>query len=58
MKADEYGAKAVEMDGKADQCFSIEAAEMYRALAAEWRYLQAQAIAQEDFAASRNGACG
>jgi len=58
MKADEYDAKAVEMDGKADQCFSIEAAEMYRALAAEWRYLQAQAIAQEAFAAQVIGAGG
>jgi len=45
MIADEYGAKAVEMDGKADQCFSIEAADMYRALAAEWRHLQAKTIA-------------
>ena len=53
MSADEYGARAVEMDGKADQCFSIEAADMYRELAAEWRDLQAQAFAQEAFAASR-----
>jgi hypothetical protein len=51
MRADEYGAKAVEMDGKADECFSIEAADMYRALAAEWRLLQVEAIARAASAA-------
>jgi len=47
MNADECWAKVREMDDKANQCFSIEAADMYRELATEWRQLQAQIRAQE-----------
>lgn len=50
MSADQCWGKAKEMDDKANQCFSIEAADMYRELATEWRHLQAQVRAQEDSA--------
>ena len=49
MSAANCAAKAVEMDGKADECFSIEAADLYRTLAAEWRHLRAEAIAQNNW---------
>ena len=41
-------AKAAEMDSKADECFSVEAAESYRLIADQWRQLMAQAFAQAD----------
>jgi len=50
MNADECWAKVKEMDDQANQCFSIKAADMYRELATEWRQLQAQVRAQENFA--------
>jgi len=50
MNADECWAKVEEMNDKANQCFTIEAADMYRELATEWRQLQAQVRAQEDSA--------
>jgi hypothetical protein len=39
-------AKAAEMESKADECFSVEAADSYRLIADEWRQLMAQAAAQ------------
>jgi len=50
MNTDECWAKVKQMDDKADRCFSIEAADMYRELATEWRQLQAQVRAQENSA--------
>ncbi len=46
MSAEQYAAKAVEMDDKADVCLSAEAADLYRTLASEWRKLQTVAIAE------------
>lgn len=47
MSADECRAKAIAMYDKADQCFSIEAAEMYRGIATQWLLLQAQITERE-----------
>jgi hypothetical protein len=47
MNAKAYDAKAVEMEEKADACFSAEAAEMYRDIAAHWRQLRIETIAQD-----------
>ncbi len=47
MNATVCEAKAKQMDGKADECFSYDAAELYRVLAAEWRCLRVEALAHE-----------
>ena len=47
MSADECRAKAIAMNDKADQCFSVEAAEMYRDIATQWLLLQAQITERE-----------
>ena len=47
MSTDECRAKAIAMNKKADQCFSIEAAEMYRDLATQWLLLRAQITERE-----------
>ena len=39
--------KAMELDDRAEACFSAEAADEYRLMAVEWRKLQAQAAAQD-----------
>jgi hypothetical protein len=48
MSAEACGVKAAELDGKAGECFSAEAADSYRTMAGEWRLLQAQSIAQAE----------
>ncbi len=47
MSAEACGAKAVEMDRLAGECFSAETADMYRSLADEWRCLRVEALAHE-----------
>ncbi len=47
MSAGDCGVKAAEMDGKADECFSADAADLYRLLASEWRTLRAEALVIE-----------
>ena len=52
MSADECAAKAAELTERADKCFSEEAEEQYRIMAAEWRGLQMQATWQDDWTAN------
>ena len=55
MSTEAYAAKAAEMDAKADECFSVEAADSFRMMAGEWRNLQAEALAQTAWVAKNLG---
>lgn len=46
MSAEACGAKALELDIKADECRHAGAADLYRTLADQWRFLRIEAIAE------------
>jgi len=47
MSAKDCAAKAAEMENRADLCFSDDAANVYRELASEWRYLTTERKAKD-----------
>jgi hypothetical protein len=55
LSAEAFEAKALEMDAKADECFSSETADIYRALADQWRGLRVEAASQGAFAGNPSG---
>jgi len=55
MSAEACGARAKQMDDRADLCFSEEAGDMYREVADQWRHLRAEAIEQDALSQVQTG---